>query len=57
MIKAEQPKLSPEEQAANDKDCDIAKRHHAWIWVWHGMEWSIYRCCSTCGKIEEVTND
>lgn len=40
-------------QWEKDHNCDLAKRTHAWQWVWKGQEWTCYRQCSTCGIVEK----
>lgn len=41
-----------EQQKAADKDCDLAKREHKWVWVWNDKNWSNDRVCTRCGKVQ-----
>lgn len=47
--------LTPEQKArqdAEDKDCNLAKREHKWVWLWDDKKWTEDRKCTKCGKVE-----
>lgn len=47
-------KLSLEEQRAQDRDCDLAKREHKWYWIWEDGKMTDQGKCSKCGQTRNL---